>query len=301
MSDQFFIPIPQFVAKRSDLTPAGKCVFGSIFMRASGRGHTEAIIKAEWICQDWAIDKNTVTRAIHDLEAIGAITVRRTMSGNVYRVPMTELPQEHGRKEVKAIPQNEESDSSKCGIRIPQNADSEFLKMRKAIPQNEECINTRLILKQNSQTESINQDCEPFESPGTQLPNLQRSILTIPDVVKGLAEALGAQNWLNMQIRYGTPSDDWRILETLRRVKQRADKTKQTYNGQYLTTVFLSIKDEDKERLTTKAVTETTGMWPEHLWSDTYKGWSSSEEILAYQRKKLQIPYKRGPQLEAAP
>jgi hypothetical protein len=293
--EQFFIPIPAFIAKRKDLTATAKLVFGSIFMRSAGRGKTETRVPADWITEDWGLDRTTITAGIQQLINIKALLVRRTQKGNVYQVrldPIDEADSDDGNSSIGKV---------QCGkIQNPNDGNSIIGMM-----ENPKCINTYTGTKTESKTEK-QRACppgglEPFESEPARetLPNLKPPVLLISDRAKQLATELGQESWLNAQVAGGTPGDDPVLLETLSRVAARSKKTREKYSGSYLTSVFVAL-DAVRDRFEGQQQAKLTGEWPVHLWSDDYRGWTCSEERLAWERKKIGVAYKRGPKMEAA-
>ena len=113
-SRPFFLAVPESVARNPNLTPAAKCVAGSIYTRTHARNIRPGLyvlIRADWIAAEWAMSADAVTDGIKQLEAAGIVERNRTRAGNVLRWASYENP--------------DDQDSGKSGIKIPEKAESE--------------------------------------------------------------------------------------------------------------------------------------------------------------------------------
>ncbi len=85
MRDEYFLPIPEQISRRSDLSVYAKLVSGCLYRRTVKAKVESVMIQNDWIRELTAISIDEITRATAELVAAGVIEKKRTRLGNVYR------------------------------------------------------------------------------------------------------------------------------------------------------------------------------------------------------------------------
>jgi len=236
-SRPFFLSIPETVARNPNLSPAAKCVAGSIYTRTHQRNVRPGVfvlIRADWIAAEWSMSADAVTAGIKQLEEAGIVERNRTRAGNALRWSSYEDPenQESGksgiRKKRNDIPEKAESrfrkkrnqESGKSGIQIPEKTECTLIPVPRPETRPEtESARTAAAPAVPVQVQAA--ELEPHESVlATRLPEQDRDP-ELPETVRYLIDRISpaAMQWAWSKVAVqGVDPNDWRILETLRKV-----------------------------------------------------------------------------------
>lgn len=260
-SRPFFLAIPETVARHAELTPAAKCVAGSIYTRTHGRNirpGSFVLIRADWIAAEWSMSHDTVTDGIRQLVAAGIVERNRTRAGNVLRWNSYEIPEipDSGNSGIKIpeIPGSKNRDPGNSGMTAqdPGKTGMTSRKNRDPDPGNSGIKNPEIpgctlipvprpVLRPEPQSARApdagtrTRDPEPDPKPGpvqaaglephesglaTRLPEPDRKP-DLPATVRYLADrispAAAQWAWQMVAVR-GIDPNDWRLVETLRKV-----------------------------------------------------------------------------------